>query len=55
MKFKLLKISSATIGRMIKPEFAKHSIRGISAIRPTKNLNKLISIRFYFVSGGWLL
>lgn len=48
MKFKLSRISSATIGRMIKPEIAKHSIRGISATRPAKNLNRLIPIHVYF-------
>ena len=48
MKVKLSKISSATIGRMIKSEIPKYSIRGISTTRPAKNLNKLIPIRVYF-------
>ncbi len=50
LKAKLGTVSSATIGRMIKPEIPRHSIRGISTTRPAKNLNKLIPIRAYF---GW--
>ncbi len=41
-------ISSATVGRILKPEIPKHSIRGISTTRPAKNLNKLIPIRTFF-------
>lgn len=48
LKAKLKTISSATIGRMIRPEIPRHSIRGISTTRPAKNLNKLIPIRVYF-------
>ena len=48
LKLKLSKISSATIGRMLKTEIPKYSIRGISTTRPAKNLNKLIPIRVYF-------
>ena len=48
LKTKLTRISSATVGRIIKPEIPKHSIRGISTTRPAKNLNKLIPIRAYF-------
>jgi len=48
LKEKLNRISSATVGRMLKAEIAKHSIRGISTTRPAKNLNKLIPIRTFF-------
>ena len=48
LKAKLARISSATIGRILKPEIPKHSIRGISTTRPAKNLNKLIPIRTFF-------
>ena len=37
-----------TVGRIIKPEIRKHSIRGISTTRPAQNLNKLIPIRTFF-------
>ena len=42
LKTKLARISSTTVGRILKPEIPKHSIRGISTTRPAKNLNKLI-------------
>ena len=48
LKAKLVRISSATVGRILKPEIPKHSIRGISTTRPAKNLNKLIPIRTFF-------
>ena len=48
LKTKLARISSATVGRMLKPEIPKHSIRGITTTRPAKNLNKLIPIRTFF-------
>ncbi|EPF46344.1 hypothetical protein HMPREF1222_01863 [Treponema vincentii F0403] len=48
LKAKLARISSATVGRILKPEIPKHSIRGISTTRPAKNLNKLIPIRTFF-------
>ena len=48
LKTKLAHISSATVGRMLKPEIPKHSIRGIATTRPAKNLNKLIPIRTFF-------
>ena len=48
LKAKLNRISSATVGRILKPEIPKHSIRGISTTRPAKNLNKLIPIRTFF-------
>ena len=48
LKRKLSRISSATVGRILKPEIPKHSIRGISTTRPAKNLNKLIPIRTFF-------
>ena len=48
LKAKLARISSATVGRLLKPEIPKHSIRGISTTRPAKNLNKLIPIRTFF-------
>ena len=48
LKAKLARISSATVGRILKPEISKHSIRGISTTRPAKNLNKLIPIRTFF-------
>ena len=48
LKTKLTRISSATVGRILKPEIPKHSIRGISTTRPAKNLNKLIPIRTFF-------
>ena len=48
LKTKLARISSATVGRIIKPEIPKHSIRGIATTRPAKNLNKLIPIRTFF-------
>jgi len=48
LKVKLARISSATVGRILKPEIPKHSIRGISTTRPAKNLNKLIPIRTFF-------
>ena len=48
LKTKLARISSATVGRILKPEIPKHSIRGISTTRPAKNLNKLIPIRTFF-------
>ena len=48
LKTKLAHISSATVGRIIKPEIPKHSIRGIATTRPAKNLNKLIPIRTFF-------
>ena len=52
LKAKLARISSATIGRILKPEIPKHSICGISTTRPAKNLNKLIPIRTFFDSCG---
>ena len=52
LKAKLARISSATVGRILKPEIPKHSIRGISTTRPAKNLNKLIPIRTFFDSCG---
>ena len=52
LKAKLAGISSATVGRILKPEIPKHSIRGISTTRPAKNLNKLIPIRTFFDSCG---
>ena len=48
LKTKLTRISSATVGRILKPEIPKHSIRGISTTRPAKNLNKFIPIRTFF-------
>ena len=48
LKALLSSISSATVGRILKPEIPKHSIRGISTTRPAKNLNKLIPIRTFF-------
>lgn len=48
LKVKLSRISSATVGRILKPEIPKHSIRGISTTRSAKNLNKLIPIRTFF-------
>ena len=48
LKYKLSKISSATIGRMLKSEIPKYTIRGISTTKPAKNLNGLIPIRVYF-------
>ena len=45
---KLAKISSATVGRFLKPEIAKCSVKGISTTRPAKNLNQLIPIRTFF-------
>ena len=48
LKIKLSRISSATVGRMLKSEIPKHSIRGISTTRPTRNLNTLIPIRTFF-------
>ena len=48
LKAKLARISSTTVGRILKPEIPKHSIRGISTTRPAKNLNKLIPIRTFF-------
>ncbi len=48
LKAKLSSVSSATVGRILKPEIPKHSIRGISTTRPAKNLNKLIPIRTFF-------
>ncbi|CEM61462.1 integrase [Treponema phagedenis] len=48
LKMKLGKISSATIGRFLKPEIAKCSVKGISTTRPAKNLNQLIPIRTFF-------
>ncbi len=48
LKTKLSRISSATIGRMIRSEIQKYSIRGISTTRPARNLNRLIPIRVYF-------
>ena len=48
LKTKLATISSATIGRFLKPEIAKYSIRGISTTKPTKNLNRLIPVRTFF-------
>ena len=52
LKAKLTRISSATVGRIVKPEIPKHSIRGISTTRSSKNLNKLIPIRTFFDSCG---
>ena len=52
LKALLSSISSATVGRILKPEIPKHSIRGISTTRPAKNLNKLIPIRTFFDSCG---
>ena len=48
LKALLSSISSATVGRILKPEIPKHSIRGISTTHPAKNLNKLIPIRTFF-------
>ena len=48
LKYKLSKISSATIGRILKPEIPKYSLRGISTTRPAKNLNAFIPVRVYF-------
>lgn len=48
LKAKLSRISSATVARILKLEIPKHSIRGISTTRPSKNLNKLIPIRTFF-------
>ena len=48
LKAKIARISSATVGRILKPEIPKHSILGISTTRPAKNLNQLISIRTFF-------
>ena len=48
LKIKLSKISSATIGRLLKTEIPKYSVHGISTTKPAKNLNKLIPIRVYF-------
>ena len=36
LRAKLARISSATVGRILKPEIPKHSIRGISTTRPAK-------------------
>lgn len=48
LKYKLSKISSATIGRILKPEIPKYSLRGISTTKPAKNLNAFIPVRVYF-------
>ena len=48
LKYKLSRISSATIGRMLRSEIPKYTIRGISTTKPAKNLNGLIPIRVYF-------
>ena len=48
LMYKLSRISSATIGRMLKTEIPKYTIRGISTTKPAKNLNGLIPIRVYF-------
>ena len=48
LKTKLARISSATVGRILKSEIPKHSIRGIATTRPATNLNKLIPIRTFF-------
>ena len=48
LKDRLSRISSATIGRMLRSEIPKHSVRGVSTTRPAKNLNRLIPIRVYF-------
>ena len=48
LKIKLSRISSATVGRILKSEIPKHSIRGISTTRPARNLNTLIPIRTFF-------
>ena len=48
LKSKLGTVSSATIGRMLKSEIPKHTVRGFSTTRPAKNLNALIPIRVYF-------
>lgn len=48
LKTKLGSISSATIGRILKPEINKALLRGISTTRPATNLNKLIPIRVFF-------
>ena len=38
LKAKLARISSATVGRILKPEIPKHSIRGISTTRPLQRI-----------------
>ena len=48
LKTKLAHISSATVGRILKSEIPKHSIRGISTTRAAQNLNTLIPIRTFF-------
>ena len=48
LKIKLSRISSATVGRILKSEIPKHSIRGISTTRAAQNLNTLIPIRTFF-------
>lgn len=48
LKYKLSKISSATIGRILKPEIPKYSLCGISTTKPSKNLNAFIPVRIYF-------
>jgi hypothetical protein len=48
LKSKLSRISSATTGRILKPEISRNLLRGISSTRPAKNLNTLIPIRVFF-------